>query len=89
MPIDALEPDEVLALRFDEAAVADELAAWSGGHVERTVAADGTPVVTVWVPTPTGPRPAVLGDWIVRHAEEVHDVVAAKDFVAGHVPAGG
>lgn len=87
MPIDALEPDEVLALRFDEPAVADELAAWCGGQVERAQAADGTGTATVWVPTAKGPRPAVLGDWVVRRADGDHAVQDPVAFAAMHGPA--
>ena len=87
MPIDDLAPDEVLALRFDEPAVADELAAWCGGQVERAVAEDGSETATVWVPTTKGPRPAVLGDWVVRRAEEDHAVLDTVAFTALHGPA--
>lgn len=87
MPIDALEPDEVIALRYDEPTVADELAAWCGGQVERAVLADGTATATVWVPTVKGPRPAVLGDWVVRRAEEDHAVMDPAAFAAMHGPA--
>lgn len=87
MPIDALAPDEVLALRFDEPAVAEELAAWCGGQVERAVAEDGSVTATVWVPTAKGPRPAVLGDWVVRRSVEDHTVMDAAAFTAMHGPA--
>lgn len=86
MPLDDLTPDEVLALRFDEAAVADELAEWCGGSVERVPAEDGSVVTTVWAPTRRGPRPAVLGDWIVRSAEGDVQVMDATAFAARHAP---
>jgi len=85
--IDDLAPDEVLALRFDEATVADELAAWCGGSVERAVTEAGEVVATVWVPTAKGPRPALLGDWVVRRAEDDHTVMDGDAFNASHAPA--
>jgi len=87
VPLDDLAPDEVLALRFDDAAVADDLAQWCGGSVERVPAEDGTVVTTVWAPTTRGPRPAVLGDWVVRTAEGGVQVMDAIAFAARHAPA--
>jgi hypothetical protein len=87
VPLDDLTPDEVLALRFDETAVADELALWCGGSVERTAAEDGSVVTTVWAPTSKGPRPAVLGDWIVRTPDGGVQVMDAIAFAARHDPA--
>ncbi len=84
--LDAPAPDEVLALRFDEPAVADELAAWCGGRVERARAEDGSVTATLWVPTLRGPRPAVLGDWVVRRGPDDHSVMDAADFAASHAP---
>lgn len=87
MSLDELAADEVFALRFDEVAVADEIAAWCGGKVERTGAAGGEVVTTVWVPTAKGPRPALLGDWVVRRAEDQHLVMDSTAFAACHAPA--
>ena len=87
MPIDALGPDEVLAMRYDVQSFADELAAWCGGQVERAVTEDGVVTATVWVPTGKGPRPAVLGDWVIRRGEEDHAVLDALAFAALHGPA--
>ena len=87
MSPDDLRPDEVLALRYDEAATADELAAWCGGSVERVALEDGSIVTTVWAPTDKGPRPAVLGDWVVRTAEGGVQVMDATAFAARHAPA--
>ena len=87
MPIDALQPDEVLALRFDEEAVAPELAAWCGGRVELATDDAGAVTSTVWVPTAKGPRPAVLGDWVVRRAPDDHAVLDPTAFAATHGPA--
>ena len=86
MGLDGLAPDEVLALHFDVAGVADEIAAWCGGKVERTQAADGTIAATVWVPTVKGPRPALLGDWVVRRGPDDHAVMDAVAFAATHQP---
>lgn len=87
MGLDGLAPDEVLAMRYDESAVAEELAAWCGGKVERTMREDGTVGVVVWVPTPKGPRPALPGDWIVRRGPDEHTVMDAEAFAANHGPA--
>ncbi len=86
MGLEDIAPDEVLALHFDEAALADEIARWCGGKVERTQGADGAVVTTVWVPTVKGPRPALLGDWVVRRGEEDHVVMDAVAFAATHRP---
>lgn len=87
MNLEALAPDEVVALCFDEVAVADEMAAWCAGKVERTIARDGDVVTTLWVPTAKGPRPAVLGDWIVRRDEDDYTVMVGAAFEASHAPA--
>ncbi len=87
MSIEAPRPDEVVALRFDEAAVAGDIAAWCGGRVEHTPAHDGPPTTCVWVPTPKGPRAALLGDWVVRRAEGDHAVMESTAFAALHTPA--
>lgn len=87
MPLDDLAPQEVLALRFDDAAVADDLATWCGGSVERVATEDGGVVTTVWAPTDKGPRPAVLGDWIVRTKDAGVQVMDATAFAARHTPA--
>jgi hypothetical protein len=88
VPADALEPDEVLALRYDQQTVADELAAWCGGQVELAVTEDGVVTATVWVPTLKGPRPAMLGDWVVRRGPDDHAVLDDAAFAAMHGPAG-
>lgn len=84
MSVDALETDEVLALRFDSEAVAAELAAWCGGEV---LQGEGSRL-TVWVPTPRGPRPALLGHWIVRRALDEYRPYAPDDFQAQFQPVG-
>ncbi len=87
MSIDTPAPDEVLALRFDEPALADDLAAWCGGRVERTAVHGADPVTCVWVPTMKGPRAALLGDWVVRRADDDHAVLDSTAFAALHRPA--
>ena len=75
----------VTALRYDEVAVAAELAAWCGGEVEEADDADVPP--TIWVPTSKGPRPAGLGDWIVRRMETGgYYVCTPQEFSALHEP---
>lgn len=83
MTLEALAPDEVLALRFDEPAAAEDFARWCDGAVERLGTPDGV-VTTLWVPTRKGPRPAVLGSWLVRHAEDDWEVMDAAAFEARH-----
>lgn len=87
MSIEDPAPDEVVALRFDETAVAEDIAAWCGGKVERTPVLDGEPTTCIWVPTPKGPRAALLGDWVVRRGEEDHAVLDSTAFAALHSPA--
>ncbi len=88
MPIDGLEPDEVLALRFDEPTAAEDLAAWCGGRVERVIHLDDAQEgVLIWVPTTQGPRPATLGDWIVRRKPGDFAPVSETEFVAHFRPA--
>ena len=86
MSLEALSPDEVLALRFDDESAAEELAAWCGGKVERVATEAGTVVTTIWVPTVKGPRPALLGTWIVKAADGGVRVMDAEDFAARHAP---
>jgi len=86
MSLDALSPDEVLALRFDHESDAEELAEWCGGAVERVATQSGAVVTSVLVPTTKGPRPALLGNWIVRSADGSLRVMEAEDFAARHAP---
>ncbi len=80
---------EVVALRFDEHAVAEDLAVWCGGRVTWAPGEDGRPVVTIWVPTHKGPRPALFGDWIVRRGDEDYQPYAPQDFAARFEPSSG
>jgi hypothetical protein len=89
---------QVVALRFDEPAAAEDLARWCDGEVERVRAGapgdsgdsgDGPPVehVVIWVPGREGPRPARLGDWIVCHPDGSFRPVTPEDFAARYEPA--
>lgn len=79
------DPSLVVALRYDEVAVAPELAAWCGGDLELADEAGVPP--TIWVPTDKGPRPAALGDWIVRRMTGGYYPCSPADFAARHDPA--
>ena len=81
---------EVVAMQFDEPAVATELASWCGGEVEElTNPEDSTDTrVVIWVPGRRGPRPARLGDWIVRHGDGDFRVRSPEDFAARYEPLG-
>lgn len=72
----------VTALCFDEAAIADELASWCGGEL----VAEGDVAPTIWVRTARGPRPAGLGDWIVRRADGDFYPCTPAEFTARHEP---
>jgi hypothetical protein len=80
---------EVVALRFDEHAVAADLAAWCGGQVTWAPGPDGTAVATVWVPTTKGTRPALFGDWIVRRGDEDYRPYSPTEFAARFEPSSG
>jgi hypothetical protein len=79
------DPSLVVALRYDEVAVAQDLAAWCGGELEVSDDADQPP--RIWVPTDKGPRPASLGDWIVRRMTGGYYPCSPEDFAARHSPA--
>ena len=87
MSLEDMGSDEVLALRFDERCIAEELAEWCGGSVERVATEAGGVVTTIWAPTEKGPRPAVLGNWIVKAADGTVSVMTGEDFAARHAPA--
>lgn len=76
----------VTALRFDEAAVAEDLAAWCGGSVTHPV--DEPDVLVILVPGVESAHPARLGDWIVQEPDGTHRVYSAVDFSARFEPAG-
>ena len=72
MSLEELEPDEVLALRYDEPTAGPDLAHWCGG---------GLIGETVIVPSLRGPVVARVGDWIVRDAGGGWSVLPHGDFV--------
>lgn len=88
MPIDDLQPDEVIALRFDESAVIEELAQWCGGDVEQTLdPLEPTGVRRViWVPTAAGLQKASLGWWILRRADGDFWPMPPEEFAARAQP---
>jgi hypothetical protein len=87
MPIDALQPDEVMAMQFDALAAADDLAAWCGGEVLALAEVlDAEPTTFIVVPTAEGSQRAQLGDWIVRSSAGDFSVMSARQFAARHDP---
>lgn len=71
MSLEHLEPDEVLALRYDEPSSAADLAEWCGGGLVGS---------SITVPSGVGVAPAALGDWIVRDAGGGFSVVPHEQF---------
>lgn len=78
------DPSVVTALRYDEPAAAADLASWCEGQLEAASAPDVPP--TIWVPTRKGPKPASLGDWIVRRGWGDYYPCSPADFAAMHEP---
>jgi hypothetical protein len=80
--------DAVVALRFDDLAVAEELATWCGGEVVKRVDIEGDEQArtVILVPTDKGPRPAHYGDWIVRRGEGDHYPCPPDEFALRHEP---
>lgn len=69
--LEQLEPDEVLALRYDTPAAGVDLAEWCVG---------GLLGETITVPTSRGAATARVGDWIVRDAQGAFTVHSHEDF---------
>ena len=86
MPLDDLQPGEVMALRFDEPSAAEDLAAWCNGEVTHPV--DEPDVLVILVPGVEAAHPARLDDWIVREADGTHRVFSPEEFRARFEPAG-
>lgn len=84
MPLDAPGPDEVLALHYDVACAAADLAAWCDGEL---VEGEGDEPPIVYVPTVNGPKALLLGMWVKRLPDGTHDVDTAEAFAAKHAPA--
>lgn len=88
MPLDELEPDEVVALRYEDETSGPDLAAWCGGQVGVDLdPADGREIPIVRVPTPTGVQRALIGDWIVRGSDGEFSALSNAEFAARHRPA--
>jgi hypothetical protein len=75
----------VTALRFDEPAVAQDLAVWCGGEV--AVPVDAPDDLTILVPDINGPKPAHLGDWIVLEGDGSYRAYSPEAFAAKFEPA--
>lgn len=72
MSLDQLRPDEVVALRFDETAVAEDLARWCGGGVVGT---------QLTVPGRDGRlQVAQPGDWVVLASDGNYEVWSPREF---------
>lgn len=84
MSLEEPAPTEVTALRFDEPAVAAELATWCGGEV--ALPEDAPDDVTILVPDINGPKPARLGDWIVLEPEGHYRPYSPLAFAARFEP---
>lgn len=68
-------------MRYDGAAIAQDLARWCSGEVsDEEEAISGGQQVLVVVPTVEGRQPARLGDWVVRHGEGDFSVHDPTDF---------
>jgi hypothetical protein len=81
MSVDDPSDPEVVALRFDVDATAEDLARWCGGHV---VIIDGRECIKLL--GEPGSDTARFGDWIVRVSEGVFTVVSPDEFAARFEP---
>ena len=78
---------DVVALRFDEPRVAADLARWCGGEVQELPReTPGGESALIWVPGPDHPRPARLGDWIVKNPDGTFSPCSPADFAARYEP---
>lgn len=82
---DERDEAEVVALRFDETTIAEDLARWCDGRLdEKAVPENPTDLTTIiWVPGVDGPVAARIGDWIVllrdgHYAVYTHEAFNAK-----------
>lgn len=84
----ALPPDEVVALQFNDLAVAEDIAAWCSGEVARRVDVAGPDEqrIVILVPTDRGPLPAHFGDWVVRRGEGDYYPCTPDKFALLHEP---
>ena len=84
---DAGAEDVVVALRFDEVAVAADLAEWCDGVVVTDDPMDpASPAVAVRVPADGASVLAERGDWIVRRPDGSFTAMRHSEFVARHEP---
>ena len=86
MTLQSPADDEVVALRYDEPAAAEELAAWCDGRVVPVPGAPEAPPA-IWVPTQGEARPALLGDWIIKQGTDRWLTCSPEDFAARFEPA--
>ena len=77
MSLEDLAPDEVIALRFEDLGVAEELALWCDGGVLGEC---------VTVPSKGGLATASVGDWIVRDPSGDFSVLPHEKFVLRYGP---
>lgn len=85
MTLQSPADDEVVALRYDEPAAAEELARWCDGRLAPVP--DGPPAILV--PSQGQARPALLGDWIVRGGQGDWLTCSPEEFAARFEPASG
>lgn len=78
MSLEALDPDEVLALHYDGPSVAADLAHWCEGGLVGDV--------LVLVGRDGGTTTAHVGDWLVRHADNGYEVLSAAAFAQRYGP---
>jgi len=88
LTIPELGPAAVVALQFNDLAVAEELATWCSGEVALRADIDGSEQerTVILVPTEKGPLPAHFGDWIVRREEGDYYPCTAEKFALLHEP---
>ena len=89
MSTEGLEPDAVVALQFNDLALAEELATWCSGEVAKRIdvdSADETERTVILVPTSHGPLQAHFGDWVVRRGEGDYYPCTPEKFALLHEP---
>jgi len=92
MPLDGLGPDEVVAMRYDDATSGPDLAAWCGGQLGTDISTDieamgHEEVPSVHVPTANGVQRAHIGDWVVLDSNGAFCALSNTEFAARHRPA--
>ena len=85
--LDPDDPSLVVALRFDETALAEDLAAWCGGSLVPDDPLDpDSPAIAVRVSTRGGSVLAERGDWVVRDPDGGYTAMRHSEFIARHEP---